>query len=564
MHNKIKGLLLGSFVGDAFSLGPHWDYNPSRIKRKHGRITDYISPESNRYHSSKKTGDFTHYGDQTLILLESISERKRFDSADFFEKWRRLFSDYDGYIDGATSDTLKNFSKNKSKESVGSSSNDMAGAGRIAPLFAVYDKGQADDLYWAARMQTALTHNEATVVDAAEYFTRTVLEIMACNSIVNALEEAAAHVYAHLPAREWLEKARGLVEEDSVEAVKALGQDCHMPHIFPATLLLLLKYTNDFKTCLIENVMAGGDSAARGQILGMVLGAAHGLEAIPKRWIEGLQAHSKIESYLENLEAPITMAESDRRKTHKTTFVNSEGLNLNARLEIPQGKPRAYALFAHCFTCSKDVAAASRISRALSERGIAVLRFDFTGLGNSDGDFANTDFSSNIQDLIAAADHLHRNYEAPTLLIGHSLGGAAVLAAGLEIPGIKGVVTIAAPSDPLHVTHLFKNKIPEIEGKGFVEVNLAGRSFTIKKRFLDDVREQKLLERLALSRQAFLIMHSPVDKTVSVDHARNIFEAVKHPKSFVSLYPADHMLSKKDDSMFVAEIVSAWATRIAA
>jgi len=563
MNNKIRGLLFGSFIGDAFSLGAHWDYNPSRIKRKHGRITDYISPESNQYHSLKKTGDFTHYGDQTLILLESISERKKLDLADFFKKWRRLFSDYNGYIDGATSDTLKNFSEKKPIEKVGSLSNDMAGAGRIAPLFTAYGTEQAEDLFKAVRLQTALTHGEANVVDAAEFFARIVLEILAGNSILHAIETAAEHVYAHLPAREWLEKARESVEEDSVEAVKALGQDCHMPHIFPATLLLLLKHDNDFETCLIKNVMAGGDSAARGLILGMILGAAYGVEAIPKRWIDGLQARLKIESYLKDLEAPVANTASERRKTHKTTFVNSEGLSLNARLETPAEKPRVYALFAHCFTCSKDVIAASRISRALSDRGIAVLRFDFTGLGNSDGDFANTDFSSNIQDLIAAANHLRRNYEAPTLLIGHSLGGAAVLAAGLEIPEIKGVVTIAAPSDPLHVTHLFKDKITEIEGNGFVEVNLAGRSFTIKKRFLDDVREQKLLERLALSRQAFLIMHSPVDKTVSIDHARKIFEAVKHPKSFVSLHPADHMLSNKNDSIFVAEIVSAWANRVA-
>ncbi len=247
----------------------------------------------------------------------------------------------------------------------------------------------------------------------------------------------------------------------------------------------------------------------------------------------------------------------------KLSFENQEGQELAALLERPATKPRAFALFAHCFTCSKDIAAASRISRALAAQGIGVLRFDFTGLGNSEGDFANTNFSSNVSDLICAADKLRQDFEAPSLLVGHSLGGAAVLAAAGEIEEAKAVVTIGAPADPAHVSHLFGSSRAEIESQGSAVVNLAGRQFEIKKQFLEDIASQSLEDRIKRLRKALLIFHSPVDEIVAIDNASAIFQTALHPKSFISLDKADHLLSRKFDSEYVAATISAWAGRYA-
>ena len=248
-------------------------------------------------------------------------------------------------------------------------------------------------------------------------------------------------------------------------------------------------------------------------------------------------------------------------RSEKFTFPGSDGQELAAQLDLPEGRPSAYALFAHCFTCNKDIFSAQRIAQGLAERGLAVLRFDFTGLGHSDGEFANTNFSSNIQDLLAAAEHLRRTYEAPKLLVGHSLGGAAVLAAAGDIPECQAVATIAAPADPAHVAHHFTDKRAEIEREGEAEVQLAGRPFRIKKQFLEDIAAQRLAERVAGLRRPLLIFHAPLDETVSIDNASGIFVAAKHPKSFVSLDSADHLLKRKEDAVYVAEVLAAWAGR---
>src|SRR6266567_880814 len=242
-------------------------------------------------------------------------------------------------------------------------------------------------------------------------------------------------------------------------------------------------------------------------------------------------------------------------------FASTQGQRLAALLDNPAGQPRAYALFAHCFTCGKDVHAARRIAEGLTALGIGVLRFDFTGLGGSEGEFANTTFSSNVADLIAAADQLRRTKRAPAILIGHSLGGAAVLAAASAVPEARAVVTIAAPSDPAHVTGLFKDRLEEIGERGEVEVALAGRPFRIRRAFLDDVAEQNLKERIADLRKALLVFHSPTDETVGIDNASEIFLAAKHPKSFVSLAGADHLLSRRSDAAYVANVIAAWAER---
>lgn len=245
----------------------------------------------------------------------------------------------------------------------------------------------------------------------------------------------------------------------------------------------------------------------------------------------------------------------------KFDFRNAKGETLAALLDRPDGPARAVALFAHCFTCGKDNRAARRIAEGLTLHGIAVLRFDFTGLGASEGEFANTTFSSNVDDLVAAADHLREKLAAPAILIGHSLGGAAVLAAAHRIADARAVVTIGAPADPAHVTGLLKDKIADIDTHGEVEVTLAGRNFRVRRAFLDDVAEQMLTPRIASLHKALLIFHSPTDDTVGIDNASHIFLAAKHPKSFISLAGADHLLSRKSDDAYVASVIAAWAAR---
>jgi uncharacterized OsmC-like protein/fermentation-respiration switch protein FrsA (DUF1100 family) len=247
--------------------------------------------------------------------------------------------------------------------------------------------------------------------------------------------------------------------------------------------------------------------------------------------------------------------------TERFQFQSSEGHQLAASLDLPEREPLAYALFAHCFTCGKDVLAAKRIAVALAAKGIAVLRFDFTGLGSSEGDFANSTFSSNVADLVRAADHLRATRKAPTILIGHSLGGAAILAAAGQIPDARAVVTIAAPSDPGHVTGLFKDRIAEIRKRGKVEVSLAGRPFCISSEFLDDIAEHDLMTKVTNLHKALLVMHAPTDDLVGIDNATRIFVAARHPKSFVSLAGADHLLTARNDAAYVADVIAAWTTR---
>lgn len=245
----------------------------------------------------------------------------------------------------------------------------------------------------------------------------------------------------------------------------------------------------------------------------------------------------------------------------KLNFEGTTGEVLAGLLELPESTPKAYVLMAHCFTCGKDIPAASRIARALVAENYAVLRFDFTGLGGSDGDFSNTNFSSNVGDLLAAASFLREHYQAPELLVGHSLGGTAVLVAAQKIPETKGVVTIAAPSDPEHVAKHFFCNISDIEEQGEAEVELAGRSFTIKKQFLEDIRASVDEKHIHDLRIPLLLFHSPTDETVGIGEAEKIYKAAKHPKSFVSLTGADHLLTRRDDTKYVATLIAAWATR---
>jgi putative redox protein len=247
--------------------------------------------------------------------------------------------------------------------------------------------------------------------------------------------------------------------------------------------------------------------------------------------------------------------------SERKIFPGADGQNLSARLDAPEGPVKAYALFAHCFTCTKDVFAASRIAQGLARQGVAVFRFDFTGLGASEGEFANTNFSSNVQDLVAAANFMRETMQAPRLIIGHSLGGAAVLAAAGDIPELKAVVTIGAPSDPSHVTRLFDAQLDAINQDGEARVQLAGREFTIKRQFLLDAAEQNLNDKTAHLQRALMVMHAPQDHTVDISNALHIFKAAKHPKSFVSLDDADHLLTRKEDAEWAAQIIGAWSAR---
>lgn len=247
--------------------------------------------------------------------------------------------------------------------------------------------------------------------------------------------------------------------------------------------------------------------------------------------------------------------------TDRVTFPGSRDAELAARFDRPAGEMKAVALFAHCFTCSKDQFAAQRIARALADLGVAVLRFDFTGLGASGGDFANTNFSSNVEDLVAAADWLRRTHRAPDLLIGHSLGGAAVLAARARIPEVAAIATIGAPAEPSHVRRMLREAEPEIAAKGEAEVELGGRRFRVRRQFLEDLDGQSLEGRIRALKAALLVMHAPLDDTVGIENATRIFVAARHPKSFLSLDDADHLLSRRADAAYAARVLAAWASR---
>jgi len=248
-------------------------------------------------------------------------------------------------------------------------------------------------------------------------------------------------------------------------------------------------------------------------------------------------------------------------RTERIDFQGPHG-KLSAKLDVPEGTPRAYGVFAHCFTCSKDVLAATRVSQGLAEQGVAMLRFDFAGLGNSAGDFADTNFSSNVDDLVAASDFLREKFAAPALLVGHSMGGTAVLAASHRIPEAKAVVTIAAPSDPHYVVHkLFAEHLDTIARLGQARVRLAGRDFNIRQHFVDDAGQHQLHDRIATLGRALLVMHAPQDDTVDMANASRIFELAQHPKSFVSLDGIDHLVTGREDAAYVTGVIAAWSAR---
>ncbi len=546
--------LYASFAADSLSLGPHWIYNQSKVARLYPAQTIEFDDPRSEYHPHRSAGEFTHYGDQALTLLRSLTLRRGWSPSDWSEDWRAMWKDYDGYLDSATKDTLANHAAGRAQAS---ESNDLAGASRLAPLLVALAEAPLEEKIAAARAQTALTHGDPFVIDAAEYFLRAAELILTGAGVEEALAAAATASYQHLPAAEWLAIAReAAAMDDHLASTAKLGLTCHLPEAFPATLHYALRFPDDLTAALSANALAAGDNSARGMPLGMLLGAAHGFEAIPWRWIDGLAARPEIDALVSLLNRPAQPA------TRKASFPSPDGHLLDARLELPAGPLRAVALFAHCFTCGKDIRAAVRIARALASEGIATLRFDFTGLGSSEGKFEDSSFVTNIDDLLAAAAYLRTNYRAPTILIGHSLGGAAVLAAAGRVPEALGIATIGAPADPEHVTRLLGDGLAQLESDGVAEITLAGRRFKIGKRFLDDIQAHCQPCEIANLQRDLLILHAPTDEIVALDNARRIYDAALHPKSFLSLAGADHLLTPPGSAEYVARIIAAWASRL--
>ncbi len=301
MSEHAKAMVLASLIGDALALGPHWEYDPDALARRYGRVTGYLDPPPGGYHGRRKAGEQTHYGDQTLVLLHSLAERGGFDLEDFAAKWRQRMEGYDGYSDGATRMTLKIFAFGEDARNSGSNSTDLAGASRVAPL--VYAlRNNLEALVEAVRSQTKMTHNHAQVIEAAEFFARTAWGILAGKPPRAAFEAAGEAGYASAPIGRWLAQGLGSAGEDTIAAIGRFGRSCHIDEAMPGVIHLVARHGRDLAACLTENVMAGGDSAARGMLAGMLLGAALGRRAIPDAWISGLAAREAVEHDLTALE----------------------------------------------------------------------------------------------------------------------------------------------------------------------------------------------------------------------------------------------------------------------
>jgi len=297
MLKKDCAMVLASFSADSLSLGVHWIYNTNVIDKKWGRVEYYLKPERPTYHPSKDLGEFTHYGDQTLALLESVSDRFGFDLNDFAQHWHQFFKTYDGYFDGATKATLENIAQAKDSTTPGSESNDLAGAARIAPLVYVY-QNDLEQLIASARTQTAFTHNNIHVIDAAEYFARVTRRVLHGELPTTALKRVMQEGFNRQPFSQWIEDGLQSATEETRPTIKDFGQMCEIDAAFPCVVHLISKYENDLKTALVENAMAGGDSAERGLIVGAILGAYPGAGAIPERWLSELKAYDHIVSLL--------------------------------------------------------------------------------------------------------------------------------------------------------------------------------------------------------------------------------------------------------------------------
>jgi ADP-ribosylglycohydrolase len=300
MKTKAQAMVLAAFAADALALAPHWIYDTDKLAKSFGRVTGFLKPAQGSYHFGKDQGEFTHYGDQMLVLLESVAACDGFRLDDFAERWRKLFADYRGYVDQATRATLGNLARGASPEDAGSTSNDLAGASRIVPLVLCYHD-DLDTLLLASRMQTQMTHNHPEVIEAAEFFARVLWQVLHGQTPKAAIHDIAASTSTGISLAEWAEEGRQLATLDSVAAIGQLGQDCHAPHAFPAVIQLITRHEGNLAEALIQGVMAGGDSAARGILVGAVLGAHLGEQAIPADWIAGLKHAATISRLTDSL-----------------------------------------------------------------------------------------------------------------------------------------------------------------------------------------------------------------------------------------------------------------------
>jgi ADP-ribosylglycohydrolase len=301
MNEKARAMVLASFAADALALGVHWIYNTNVIDKKWGRVENYIKPERPTYHPTKDLGEFTHYGDQTLVLLKSIARNAGFDLSRFAADWRQFFESYNGYFDGATKATLDNFKTGKKPNEAGSNSDDFAGAARIAPLVYYYRR-DFEQLINSAKTQTSLTHNHQEVIDSAAFFGGVAFRVLNGAPPVAALRETRNKGFDTPPYSKWIEDGLASVEKDTRQAILDFGQMCETPAAFPSVIHLIAKYENDLKAGLVENAMAGGDSAGRGLAVGMILGAHLGVEAIPPDWFAELKEYRQITALLDQID----------------------------------------------------------------------------------------------------------------------------------------------------------------------------------------------------------------------------------------------------------------------
>lgn len=544
-------LLKAALTADALNLGPHWVYNQAKITREFPEGIAELSAPLTNYHPGKGAGDFTHYGDNLALMLRTHAIANQWDHDLFFNAWKSFWNQSKAFQDQATKTTLAHLEDPKNTPPSGS--NDTSGAGMALALLTFLDPTDEATVIHTIRQHTAFTHGDEETVDTAEFFTRVALQALKGQSIPDAIEQASQANYATLDAASYLTQAKAALSiDDHLKVAAEFGLTCHNPEAFPLTLYYLLRNPTDLSAALSENALAGGDNAARAIIIAILIAAVQG-------WDNSLDSHW--ESLTQHQELNALLAGDPQPQRKPLTFVNEDGHTLHATLELPASKPRAYAIFAHCFTCGQSSRGASRITAALADQGIATLRFDFAGLGKSEGDFSETSFLTNTQDLVAAAQYLEENYAAPSLLIGHSLGGAAVLATAHQLPSVTAIATVGAPVDPTHVQHLFADHLDEINTNGSAEVKLAGRPFKIGKRFLDDVKDHCQSCHISDLKRDLLILHSPTDTIVGIENAAAIYTAAKHPKSFISLTNSDHLLMKPGAAEQAADLIAAWAKR---
>ncbi len=547
-HMSFFSYTKAALVADSLSLATHWIYNQSKLKREFPDGVTSLHAPSSHYHVNKGAGDLTHYGDQTVWFAELLGGQSYNQSA-WKACWLEKMKSYEGYVDIASQETIASGGNGKS------GSNDLAGAARIAPLFDAHLT--IEELIEAARSQTLLTHGDEEVSDAAEFFVRAVSLVQEGKDFSSAIKEASTlGEYRNLPVAEHIEKASKADKDDYLAESSKFGLTCHNPEAFPLVLYFLIHHGENFADAISKNAMAGGDTSARSMIMALFFVARDGDVG------DELFGELNIDNEAGNASTPTCpkKLKSFSAGSHQVN-IESENGNLSGALEYPEGEIKAVALFAHCFTCGKDFFPAVRVSKALAALGIATLRVDFSGIGKSDGSFASTSFLTNLDNLHTASEWLDEHIACPALLIGHSLGGAAVYAVAGSLCDETAVVSIGAPADPAHVLHLIEDYLEEIESKGEAEVSLAGRSFVIGKKFIDDLKTYDHQTKLKTLVGHKLVMHAPTDTTVELSNAGEIYSLLQHPKSFISLPGADHLLTDKEDAEYVANVIAVWAQK---